>query len=121
MGKRYSKDYYDMMKKYQKKLNKISKETTPWDYGHIEKFVVTSLEFMREYYNNGENVHGLDNPKDPKRIAILRELIMLWRRYIYFDANCLEVSNSNLRQLTFHSVDHLQTLWMLILGGFVSV
>lgn len=86
MCKRYSKDYYDMMKKYQKKLNKISKETTPWDYGHIEKFVVTSLEFMREYYNNGENVHGLDNPKDPKRIAILRELIMLWRRYIYFDA-----------------------------------
>lgn len=111
MGKRYSKYYYAMMKKYKKQLNQISKETTPWDYGHIEKFVVTSLKFMLEYYTNGENVWGLDNPEDPKRIAILKELVMLWKKYVYFYDRNYKLAEKFYKDFWTKLGENLHYLW----------
>lgn len=67
--KKFSKEYHNLIKRNNKKLVKLAKETRPWDYSWGIELLVLHLEYMKEYYSNRENVVALENYEwDPKAI-----------------------------------------------------
>lgn len=60
--------YKKIMKKQKKELDKIHKDlsTSPWAGGYGIEYFVQFLRFMRDYYENGYNVHAYDNCECPE-------------------------------------------------------
>lgn len=67
--KKFSKEYHNLIKRNNKKLVKLAKETRPWDFSWTLDLLVANLEYIKEYYSNKENVWALENYEwDPKAI-----------------------------------------------------
>ena len=82
------KDYQKMMRKYKKELKKILKETGPWEWGHMTDFMITFINWMRDYYKLGYNVWAMEDcdafPEDankPTRLQSLNKAIQLYNRW----------------------------------------
>ena len=52
------KTYKKIFKKYKKQLNQINNKvkTGPWEYGFVLEYLITTMNFMKEYYDLGYNV-----------------------------------------------------------------
>lgn len=90
--KKYSKEYYKLIKRNNKKLVKLAKETRPWDWSWGIELLVLHLEYMKEYYSNNENVMAMENYEwDPKAIKKSRlEMIEEILSEYYAWRNCEE-------------------------------
>ena len=85
--KKYSADYYKMMRKNRAALNKINKEAAPWEYGHGIEYLVQFLRWMSDYYKLNENVWGMEaKDEDPKRYGnVPTRLETLEKTLYYYD------------------------------------
>ena len=60
MSKHYSRDYYKMMRNNRKKLVQAAKSVYPWNCEAYE-LLIPYLEWVRDYYKKGENIHAMEN------------------------------------------------------------
>ena len=82
-----SKEYKKMIKTYKKQLKEICKESMPWSYGWLEKYIYTYLKWFKAYYENGENVHCAENSNKPTRLEIATELTNKYEDYADLEEN----------------------------------
>ena len=76
-----SKKYKAMFKKHKKILKKIAKETDPFDFFHGLDYFVAFLEFMKDYYELGENVWGEEEHGKPTRLDTINEALEHFYKY----------------------------------------
>jgi len=59
--KKAKKAYNKLVRDHKKKLKKLCNEADPSDYGFALEYFVEYLRFMRDYYELGYNVLGVEN------------------------------------------------------------
>lgn len=84
----FSKKYLKMNRDYKKKLLKGSKDWGPWDFCWIECFVTDFICWMRDYYEDGENVWAMEEREcneglrdAPSRLESIEGALDLWDKY----------------------------------------
>ena len=60
MKKKFTKAYKKMMKEHRKALKDYTKTCFPWNQQGLD-LLITYLEWVRAYYENGENVQAMEN------------------------------------------------------------
>lgn len=72
MHKKFSKQYKKMMKTHRKALKNYTKTCFPWNQQGLD-LLIKYLEWVRAYYENGENVQAMENFEwDPEAIKKTR-------------------------------------------------
>lgn len=88
-NKKWSKDYYDMLKEGAEKLDEIHEcaRKSPWEWSWGLDYFVEFLRFMRDYYKLGENVLAMERrDEDPKRYKnVPSRLESLEKTLYYYD------------------------------------
>ena len=89
---KFSRSYKQMMKKNKKNLIKLAKETKPWDWNYGIELLIAHLNFMKEYYENGENVWAREdcewNPNaiQKTRLQMINEILSEYDEWM----NCFD-------------------------------
>lgn len=103
--------YKKLVRKHRRKLIKLAKETSPWDYGFGLDYFILFLEFMRDYYEIGVNVDDFWEG-DGDRIKTIQKALDEYDKYLVkydkFNSTLIKDGTVELAGKTFTGITTLK-------------